>query len=152
MDTREEYEHQRALVTVGGLVVAPDGELLIVKSHKWSDTYTVPGGKVEFGETLEHAFKREIREETGLEIVDIQFAQIVESIFSKEFWKKNAHFVMHDYIGKLAPGCRKSDVVLNDEAQSYVWSPPQDALNLNLSQETVLLIQWYLSHVRNSRF
>lgn len=130
-------------VTVGGLIVAPDGEILLVKAVKWSGLYTVPGGKVELGETLEHAFQREIKEETNLEVVGIQFAQVQDCIFSKEFWQKK-HFVMHDYIAQLAPGFSKSDVILNEESQEYIWVPPAKALQLPITRQLKVLIDWYL--------
>ena len=107
MDTREKYRFDRPVAVVGGLVIAPDGDILLVKSHKWSDTYCAPGGKVDFGETLLAAFRREVKEETNLDIEKEQIAQVLESISSKEFWKKDAHFVMHDFIGYLKPEVTK---------------------------------------------
>jgi ADP-ribose pyrophosphatase YjhB (NUDIX family) len=147
MDKREKFQYDRPVVTVGGFIVAQDGDILLVQSHKWSDTYTVPGGKVDHGETLEAAYKREVKEETNLDIHDIKFALIIESISSKEFWKKDAHFIMNDYIGTLTPECTKSDVILNDEAQSYIWCKPQEASKIRLSHETNLLLNWYLKYV-----
>lgn len=60
-----------------------------MKSHKWIGKYVIPGGHVELGERIEDALKREIKEETGLDIYDIEFICFQEFIYSEQFWKKN---------------------------------------------------------------
>jgi hydroxymethylpyrimidine pyrophosphatase-like HAD family hydrolase/ADP-ribose pyrophosphatase YjhB (NUDIX family) len=136
---------QRPLVTVGGLIIASDGEILLVRSEKWSNLYSVPGGKVEWGETREKAFEREIWEETGLKIVNIRFAIVQDCIFSREFWQKR-HFVMNDFIADLSPTYQKESVVLNSEACEYQWIAPEIAFSLPLHHECHILIEWYLNH------
>lgn len=133
------------LTTVGGLIVAPDGDILLVKSWKWLGCYSMPGGKVEKGETREAAFVREVKEETGLEVRDVQFAMAQDSIFSPEFYKPN-HFVMNNFVARLAPGYGKKDVILNDEADEYVWVSPSEARNMSLNKEAYILLDWYLEH------
>lgn len=135
----------RPLVTVGGLIIADDGDLLLVRSKKWKDLYSVPGGKVDWGESRERAFRREIWEETGLKITDIHFAFVQESINSPEFWQSR-HFVMNDFVAKLDPACDKAAVVLNDEAYEWIWIKPKEALHLPLHHECRVLIEWYVAH------
>jgi len=134
------------LSTVGGIVLSPDGDILLVRSHKWNNLYSLPGGKIERGESMKEAFEREIKEETGLDICDITYALTQDSIFSKEFWKKS-HFIMVNFVAKLATDQSKEDVLLNDEAQEYLWVSPQKALTLSLNQETRHLIHWLLKKV-----
>lgn len=134
---------ERPLVTVGGLIVAPDGEILLVRSEKWKNLYSLPGGKVEWGEIREEAFIREVREETGLHIHKLKFAMVQECIFSDEFWKKK-HFVMNDYIAELHSSSSKLDVQLNDEAYNFIWILPEKALSLPLHQQCRHLIEWYV--------
>ena len=56
--------------TVGALVLNNQNKILLVKSHKWiNNRYSVPGGHVEIGESLSTAIIREVKEETGLEIL-----------------------------------------------------------------------------------
>lgn len=136
---------ERPLVTVGALIIAPDGEILLVRAKKWSHLYSIPGGKVEWGETREEALKREIAEETKLQIVNMRFALVQECIFSSEFWQKK-HFVMHDYVANLAEGNAKDQVILNSEADEFIWILPEKADTLPLHHECRVLIQWYLNH------
>lgn len=136
---------ERPLVTVGGLIVAPDGDIFLVRSKKWHDLYSLPGGKVEWGETREEAFRREVEEETGLAICHIRFAIVQDCIFSPEFWE-HRHFVMNDFIADLDPACSKDQVKLNAEAYDYRWINPEKALSLSLHRECRHLIEWYLTH------
>jgi nucleoside triphosphatase len=59
--------------TVGALIFNPEWEILLVKSHKWKEKYTIPGGHIDLVERTEDALKREIKEETDLDIYDIRF-------------------------------------------------------------------------------
>ena len=77
---------------MGALIVNDDGRVLLCESHKWPDIYTVPGGHVELGETVEEALKREIKEEVGLDVKVEELLSIQQVIYPKEFWKE-AHFV-----------------------------------------------------------
>lgn len=130
------------LVTVGGLIFAEDGTILFVKAPKWSGLYTLPGGKVELGETLAEAFEREIFEETALKVTHVRFALTQDSLFNEEYFPKN-HFVMHDYLAQLAPGFKKEDVILNDEGVSYRWMTINEARKEKLNKEAYVLLDWY---------
>ena len=125
--------------TVGALIFDPEGKLFLMKSHKWRDKYVVPGGHIELGERMEDALKREVKEETNLDIYDIEFLGFQEFIFDDAFWRKG-HFIFFDYV------CRtdSTDVRLNSEAQEYVWVSLEDALELPIEPYTSVAIQEYL--------
>jgi len=131
--------------TVGALILNLEGKLFLMRSHKWRDQYVIPGGHIELGERMEDALRREIREETGLEIYDIAFLGFQEFIYDDAFWKKR-HFVFFDYV------CRTDDhdVTLNDEAQSFVWVKIEEALSLPVEPYTVRAIEMYLAQVEES--
>ena len=90
--------------TVGALIINNKKEILLVKSHKWlNNKYSVPGGHVEIGESFEEAIIREVKEETGLEIVPKRLFMIQECVQPKEFFKKKHFFDMffsNFHIGK----------------------------------------------------
>jgi len=125
--------------TVGALIFNPKGEVFLTRSHKWWDKYVIPGGHIELGERMEDALRREIVEETGLDIYDVEFISFQEFIFDAAFWKKR-HFIFFDY------ACRTDslEVTLTDEAQAYVWVPLQEALTLNVEPYTRRVIEKYL--------
>ena len=63
----------------GGLVFDDEGRVVLVKhraSSGWADVWVTPGGILEAGERADDAFRREVREETGLEISDLQATRI----------------------------------------------------------------------------
>lgn len=103
--------------TVSAVIFNPEGKILLCKSHKWDNKYVIPGGHIELGEKMEEALKREIFEETGLNIYDIKLVSLKESIYSDKFHEKK-HFIFIDYICKTD----STNVSLNDEAEEYEWA------------------------------
>lgn len=96
-------------VAVGAFVFDAAGRVLLVERGRPPGVglWTVPGGKLEPGETLAQAVAREVREETGLVVEIGALACVVEHITS------DYHYVILDYLarvigGELAAG---SDVV-----------------------------------------
>ena len=125
--------------TVGVFIFNQQGELLLLQSHKWPGVYVIPGGHVELGERIEEAAVREAKEETGLDIYDLEFITFQQFIYDPAFWK-HRHFIFFDYAAKTD----SMDVVLNDEAQEYIWIEPKEALGLELDTYTRISIEAYL--------
>lgn len=69
-DRSTDRESPRIVACVGALVHDADGRLLLIErgSEPHRGRWTLPGGRVEAGESLEQAVVREIREETGLDV------------------------------------------------------------------------------------
>ena len=125
------------VVTVGALIFDPNERVLMIRTHKWSNLWGIPGGKIKFGETAEDALRREIKEETDLDVGDIRYVLLQECIHSKEFYR-DAHFILLNYT------CRSSqaqEVVLNNEAQEFLWVTATEALAMQLNQPTRRLLQ-----------
>ena len=127
---------------MGALAVAPDGRVLLIRTHKWRDLWGVPGGKLEYGETLKAALAREFLEETGLTLGTIYWGPVQEVVRSPEFYK-DAHFILLNFVALT----ESTKVTLNDEAQMHVWTKPEDALTMNLNTPTRVLVQFYLAHL-----
>jgi len=125
--------------TVGAFIFNAKGELLLLQSHKWPGWYVVPGGHVELGERLEEALAREAKEETGLDIRDIEFINFQQFIYDPAFWKKR-HFIFFDFACKA----ENTEVQLNDEAEGYIWVEPRHALTMELDTYTRRSVEEYL--------
>ncbi len=130
------------ITTVGALAFNQLGKILLLQTHKWNHKYGLPGGKIEWGESAEKALIREFQEETNLQIFDIQFMLVQDCIFSEEFYKEK-HFIFLNYICRTL---NDNEIILNDEAQDYIWVTPQEALTLDINQPTRQLIETFLSH------
>ena len=125
--------------TVGVFIFNAMDELLLLQSHKWPGKYVVPGGHLELGETFEQAVLRETKEETGLDVYDVEFICFQEFIHDPAFWKRR-HFIFFDYAAKTD----SLDVQLNDEAEAYHWVKLEEALNLSIDSYTRVSIKKYL--------
>ena len=126
-------------LVVGVLIFNRESKIFLMTSPKWQGKYSLTGGHIEIGETIEQAVKREAKEETNLDVFDVQFLMAQECIFSKEFHKKK-HFVFLDYICKT----KDTDVVLDKrEGTEYVWVTINEALTLPLNPYTKITILEY---------
>lgn len=126
------------VATVGGLIRDGAGNVLLIRTRKWSGLYGIPGGKVDYGETLESAFVREVREETGLQVRNVRFAMIQDCVEHPEFYRPR-HFILVNYVCEV-PG-EKPAVRLNHESDRFVWAGPKEALGMSLNGPTRILIE-----------
>ena len=131
----EKRKAERPIATVGALIHDGQGKVLMIRTHKWSDLWGIPGGKIERGESCEAALIREIREETALEISGIQFVMVQESIFSPTFIRPE-HFILLNYLAEAS----SYDVTLNDEAEEFRWVTIEEAFTLELNTATIQLL------------
>ncbi len=131
------------LATVGALIFNNQSEVLMIRTHKWSDLWGIPGGKIKRGETALEALRREVHEETGLEISNIRHVLTQDCIDPPEFYKP-AHFLLLNYVAKS----QGNHVVLNNESWDYRWIQPQEALNaLSLNTPTRILLESVLNDI-----
>jgi nucleoside triphosphatase len=128
--------------TVGALVVNEKREVLLVRSNKWGDKYTVPGGHIELGERAEEAIIREVKEEAGLDCTAVDLLVVQQAIYPKDY-HKHEHYIFMDYVCKVKTAT--PEVKLDGrELQSFIWVRPDEALKLNLEEYTRTFVVKYL--------
>jgi 8-oxo-dGTP diphosphatase len=101
----------RPLVGVGGVIIE-DGRVLLIRrgSEPLRGQWSIPGGTLELGETLEHGVVRELLEETRLTVRVVQFIEVFERIYmedQRDPGKKNRprfHYVIVDYLCERLEG------------------------------------------------
>jgi mutator protein MutT len=97
------------LVGIGALIIC-NGKILLEKrgndpgKGKWS----IPGGLVDLGETVEQTVIREVKEETGLEVEKPEHIDVVDNIDLDENGRIKYHFVIIDFLVKLKGGTLKA--------------------------------------------
>jgi ADP-ribose pyrophosphatase YjhB (NUDIX family) len=141
---REEAELERdraPIATVGGLAFDGGGRCLLIRTAKWSGLWGTPGGKLRYREPMAAGFAREVREETGLEVVDVRFALAQDSIDHPQFFRPR-HFVLLNFVGRVAGG----EVRLNYEADECAWVSLREARQLELNEPTRVLVEHVAAH------
>lgn len=115
-------------------VINKDDKILLTKDDK---LYTLPGGRVFFGETTENALKRSILNELNMKIKIIKLLSINENFF--DYGNDNYHELLFVYLCELDDERNYDDVIVyKDEFKSYHFIPIKDVLNLNFKPEFLL--------------
>ncbi len=102
-----------------GAVVVRDGKALIVKrAHEpRKGEWSLPGGLLELGESLQDAVRREIREETSLEIDVGPVIETFDRVHRDEAGRIRYHFVIVDFVGWPNGG----EAVPGSDADGVAW-------------------------------
>ena len=111
MSSSREYP-ERPVVGVGGVVIEGGRALLIRRgSEPLLGQWSIPGGTLELGESLEQGVARELREETGLEVRVLELIEVFDRIFPQDGvsadtarTKPRFHFVIADYLCERISG------------------------------------------------
>lgn len=100
---------ERPIFGVGAIILKDEKVLLIKRGQEpLKDFWSLPGGAQETGETTHEALRREILEETGLEIEIIKFATMVDIIDLDEAGKVRHHYTVADYLCRATGGTLKA--------------------------------------------
>lgn len=85
-----------------GVMVIKEGKILLGKRKNahGEGTWSYPGGHLEFGESWEACSKREVMEETGIEIKNLRFGMVTNDVFKKE----QKHYITIFIVAEFATG------------------------------------------------
>jgi nucleoside triphosphatase len=99
-------------------------EILLVKTHKWNNRYSIVGGKVRRNERLKNALLREVMEETKLNGKVGSHICTFDQIKNSGYYRTGVQHIFVDNIVEV----KYKKVTLNEEAQEYIWALPSEAL------------------------
>lgn len=118
----------------GAYIKNSEGKVLLVKSYKWGgQIWSVSGGHVELGESIEDSIKREVKEEVGIEIDNVKIFAVYDAIFPKSFFQKK-HFIFLECECQIKKGSKiKLD---KKEIQEARWFTLDEALKQKLEKYT----------------
>lgn len=111
-----------------GVAVIDGGKILLVRkaAGPWKDHWAVPGGRVELGERMVDAARREVKEETGLDVrlgPVVWTGEVIDTA-SPPAW----HFTLVDFVGFPVGGTLQA----GDDAAEARWVTPAEAAQLDM--------------------
>jgi 8-oxo-dGTP diphosphatase len=129
---------KRPLVGVGAIIFRRDRILMAQRGKQpLQGWWSLPGGALELGESLEDAVCREVLEETGLVVRPVQLFEVFERIMRDDAGASEYHYVLIDYVcrvtgGTLCPG---------DDVCSVEWVRRADLPKLQITEGTLAVIE-----------
>jgi len=127
----------RPIVGIGAVILGPEGVLMIKRGKPpRKGSWSLPGGAQELGETIHDAARREVREETGLDVEILGLIDTVDSIRKDADGRVEYHYTLIDVAavvtgGSLGPG---------SDADDARWFDAAEIAAMNLWSETHRII------------
>lgn len=127
------------VVAVGAVIVDDAGRILLVlrKNEPQAGYWSLPGGKVEPGETIVDAVVREVAEETGLQIDVVERAWVVDIPYPGGAGVDDIVFEVHDFRATVRSGALHA----GDDAADAAWFTPDELLGARVTSGLIEHLQ-----------
>ena len=128
----------RPIVGVGAVIVDGDRMLLVKRAHEpLKGEWSLPGGAVEVGESLEVALVREVREETCLDVTVGPVVEVLDRIGRDANDRVQYHFVIVDYLCRVSGGT----ATCGSDAEEVQWAQHSDLTRYRLTTAATRVIK-----------
>jgi 8-oxo-dGTP diphosphatase len=128
---------ERPIVGVGAIVLDGDRVLLVKRAHEpLKGEWSVPGGAVDVGETLEEAIRREVREETCLDIEVGPIVDVLDRIRYDPDGRVKFHYVLVDFVCRPVGGTLQCA----SDAEEATWAERSDLGRYGVADATISVI------------
>ena len=137
------------VVGVGAIIL--DGDKILLEQRKNEPSkgkWSVPGGLVELGESMEAAVVREVKEETGLDVYEPQLVDVVNYVSYGERGAVIYHYVIVDYLVTVMGGKPKAA----SDAAALKWVPFNELEQYDLTESFRLFFGRNRSKLENPSF
>lgn len=131
-----------APVAAAGVVCFRGADVLLVRrgAPPLEDSWSLPGGRIEWGERAADAALRELREETGCEAELVGLIDVVDAVLSRRGAPDESpwgHYILVDYAARWTAG----EPIAGDDARDARFFTPAELPALNLWSETLRIIE-----------
>ena len=128
----------RPMVGVGAIILERDRVLMAQRGKQpLKGWWSLPGGLLEIGEALTDGLRREVREETGLEVRPLGVLEVFERIMRDAAGAPEYHYVLIDYICRTAGGTLRA----GDDVCAVEWVRRRDMARLPITEGTPAVIE-----------
>jgi 8-oxo-dGTP diphosphatase len=125
------------LVGVGALIVDGSRIVLVKRGNPpGKGEWSIPGGLVRVGETLQAAVRREAAEETGLEVEAEGLVELLERIFRDDAGRVKYHYILADFLCRVTSGT----LAAGSDADAAIWVQREDLHGLEVAAVTLRVI------------
>ncbi len=129
---------ERPILGVGAILFDAGRVLLVERGRPpMEGSWSLPGGVVEAGESLADSLRREIREETGLEVRVLEVVEVFERILRDGEGRPEYHYVLVDYLCENAGGKLQA----GDDARRAEWVERQQLKDYAITEGTLAVIE-----------
>jgi mutator protein MutT len=137
---------ERPVVGVGAVIVS-DGKVVLIRRRfePLAGRWTLPGGTLELGETLEAGVAREMLEETGLVVKVGPVIEVFDRILMDDEQRVRYHFVLVDYLCWPLSGT----LAAATDVEAAVLAAPEELEQYNLTEKATSVIQRGLQLARD---
>lgn len=136
--TEDRSYPDRPFLGIGALIFDGDSVLLVERGHEpLKGWWSLPGGILETGETLANGTRREVREETGLDVEPEEIFEIFERIMPDATGRTEYHYVLVDYLCRVAGGALGAA----SDASRAVWVREEDLSAYRITEGTLAVVQ-----------
>ena len=134
---------------VGAVVFDASGRVLLVKrAHApLKGEWSLPGGAVELGETLEVAIAREVLEETGLIVEVGPVVEVVDRVHRDADGRVEYHYIVVDYLCQVS-GRADVGLAAGSDADDVQWVPIEDLAAIRVQSTAIAVIHKALGELR----
>lgn len=124
-----------------GAVICGDGKILLIRraNEPGRGLWSIPGGLVEVGERIVDAVKREVKEETGIDVEVGRLIDVIENIVVDEDGRVKFHYILIDFEAK--PISEKLEVRPSPEVLEARWFTPEEIKNLPITRTARILFR-----------
>jgi len=128
----------RPFLGIGALIFDGDSILLAERGHEpLKGWWSLPGGILETGETLLNGIRREVLEETGLEVEPEAIFEIFERIMPDAEGRTEYHYVLIDYTCRVVGGALEA----GSDVSHAVWAREEDLVAYQITEGTLAVVQ-----------